>query len=72
MKYIVLKNFYDRFDNMKLCKIGDGHEPPNEERANQLVKGGFIKPVPEHEKLDDLDKLPKSKAKVKSKKDDAQ
>lgn len=48
MKYIVLRNFYDRFDNMRLCKTGEEHEPPNEERANQLVKQGFIEPVPEY------------------------
>lgn len=46
MKYIVLRNFYDRFDNMKLCQTGDEHKPPNEERAIQLVKQGFIEPVP--------------------------
>ncbi|MBS4191748.1 hypothetical protein KHA94_16280 [Bacillus sp. FJAT-49705] len=45
MKYIVLKDFYDRFDNMKINQEKHEHTPPNEERANQLIKLGFIKVV---------------------------
>ncbi|MFW5438747.1 hypothetical protein [Paenibacillus apiarius] len=42
MKYVVLKDFLDRFDNMRHCKPGESHEPPNDERAQQLIKLGFI------------------------------
>lgn len=50
MKYVVLKDFYDRFDNMKLNQVGDEHNPPNKERANQLIKLGFIKQEEEEKK----------------------
>lgn len=45
MGYVVVKDFLDRFDNMKHCKPGDPHEPPNEERAKQLMDQGFIAAV---------------------------
>jgi len=53
MKYVVSNNFYDRFDSMKLCKIGDVHEPPNEDRALQLLQLGHIKLVEEEPEIDE-------------------
>lgn len=47
MKYVVLKDFLDRFDNRRHCKPGEIHIPPNEERAKRLVELGFIRPVEE-------------------------
>lgn len=47
MKYVVAKEFLDRFDNMKHCKPGDPHVPPSEERAAQLIEQGFIVAVEE-------------------------
>lgn len=45
MKYVVQKEFLDRFDNLRHCKPGEQHVPPNKERAEQLVNLGFITPV---------------------------
>lgn len=45
MKYIVIKDFLDRFNNKKLCKVGEEHVPPNEERAQLLIDKGFIEAV---------------------------
>lgn len=50
MKYVVLKDFYDRFDNKRLNKVGDEHTSPNDERANQLIELGFIEQVEEKKK----------------------
>lgn len=47
MKYVVLKEFKDRYDNDRHCHPGEPHTPPNEERANQLIQLGFIKAVTE-------------------------
>ncbi|MDX2330481.1 hypothetical protein GOL43_34410 [Sinorhizobium medicae] len=44
-KYIVEKVFRDRFDNDKTCNPGEPHDPPNEERARQLLELGFISEV---------------------------
>lgn len=52
MRYIVINNFYDRFDNMKLNIVGDEHLPPNEERANQLIIEGFIEAKEDQQKDD--------------------
>lgn len=50
MKYIVQKEFLDRFDNLRHCKPGEPHVPPNKERAEQLVSLGFIIAVGEKQK----------------------
>jgi len=50
VKYVVLKRFKDRFSKMKIFDVGDEHTPPNKERAEQLVKLGYIKPAAEQEK----------------------
>lgn len=47
MKYVVAKEFLDRFDNMRHCKPGDPHVPQTEERAAQLIEQGFIAAVEE-------------------------
>lgn len=54
MGYVVLKKFYDRFDNMKLNKEGDEHFPPSDERALQLISQGFITAV---ENTDDDERI---------------
>lgn len=43
--YIVIAEFLDRHDNMRHCKVGERHEPHNEERARQLVELSFIEKV---------------------------
>lgn len=50
MKYEVISIFRDRFNDMKLCNVGDLHEPPTGERATQLVRQGFIKQIDEPKK----------------------
>lgn len=45
MKYVVIKNFFDRFNNRKFCSVGEDHVPPNDERAQLLLDKGFIKVV---------------------------
>lgn len=47
MKYVVIKDFLDRFDNRRHCKPGELHVPPNEERAQHLIELGFIAPIVE-------------------------
>ncbi|MEC0242770.1 hypothetical protein P4H66_23445 [Paenibacillus dokdonensis] len=47
MKYVVEKDFLDRFDNQRHCRPGDPHKPPNKERAQQLLELGFISEVKE-------------------------
>jgi len=47
VKYVVLKDFTDRFDGGRYCRPGEPHTPPNKERADQLIQLGFIKAVPE-------------------------
>lgn len=47
MEYVVLREFLDRFDNMRHCRPGEQHSPPNEERAKQLLEQGFIAVVEE-------------------------
>jgi len=42
MNYVVIKEFLDRFDNLRHCKVGETHIPPNDERAEQLVEKGYI------------------------------
>lgn len=54
MKYVVLKDFLDRFDNRRHCKPGEIHFPPNEERAKQLVELGFIAPVEGEPKVEEV------------------
>lgn len=63
LKYVVLKDFLDRFDNKRHCKPGEPHVPPNEERAKQLVDLGFIAVVEEQAKSDQAppEKPPKGK-----------
>ncbi|WP_055108959.1 hypothetical protein [Paenibacillus ihumii] len=50
-KYVVEKDFRDRFNGHRHCRQGEAHVPPNEERAEQLLKQGFISVV--EEKRDD-------------------
>ena len=51
---------------MSLNQVGDEHVPPNEERANQLVKLGFIKSVEEEkEKKEEIKEKKKSTKKKK-------
>lgn len=57
-KYVVEKDFFDRFDNDRHCRPGEPHVPPNEERAEQLLKQGFISVV--DKKTDDKPKEGKS------------
>lgn len=47
MKYVVIKDFLDRFDNNRHCRPGEPHEPPSEQRAKQLLDQGFISEVKE-------------------------
>lgn len=78
MKYVVLKDFYDRYDSDRLCRPGEPHTPPNEDRAKQLIDLGFIKAVPEEPtpgdkeqqgeekpETDDADKTPKKRGRRK-------
>ncbi|MFD3261858.1 hypothetical protein ACE3MQ_24980 [Paenibacillus lentus] len=44
-KYVVEKDFLDRFDKHRHCRPGESHVPPSEERAEQLLKQGFISVV---------------------------
>lgn len=67
VKYIVLKDFRDRFNNMRHCKPGEEHVPPNEERAKQLVDLGFISPVEDRKPKGDEDKKKTSGSKGGSK-----
>ncbi|URN94561.1 MAG: hypothetical protein NAG76_22555 [Candidatus Pristimantibacillus lignocellulolyticus] len=53
MNYIVIKEFLDRFDNLRHCKVGESHIPPNDERADQLVEKGYIEPVDGNDTSDD-------------------
>lgn len=45
MKYVVKKEFLDRFDKFRHCKPGEPHTPPNQERAEQLLTLGYISAV---------------------------
>lgn len=45
MKYVVEKEFLDRYDNGRHCRPGELHKPPNKERAQQLIELGFISEV---------------------------
>lgn len=53
MKYVVLKEFLDRFDNKRHCHPGESHKPPTEERAQQLIDLGFIAAVKKEEPLEE-------------------
>lgn len=46
-KYVVKKDFLDRYDNLRHCRPGEIHTPPNEQRAQQLLDQGFIALVKE-------------------------
>lgn len=72
MKYIVLKDFLDRFDNLRHCKPGEIHVPPNEERAKQLIDGGFIVSLPSDEEKsnEQTDEKPKARGRRKTKSND--
>lgn len=53
-KYVVEKDFRDRFEGHRHCRPGEAHVPPNAERAEQLLRQGFISVV--DEKTDDKPK----------------
>lgn len=67
MKYIVLKDFLDRFDNKRHCKPGEDHHPPTEERAQQLVELGFIAPVSEPQESNPVPEPEKPKGRGRKK-----
>lgn len=60
--YVVTKAFLDRFDDLKHCKPGDPHTPPNEERAQQLLKQGFIAVAKEKIEMEPKKRKPRNKA----------
>lgn len=66
MKYVVLKDFLDRFDNRRHCKPGELHDPPNEERAKQLIELGFIKVIEKSETEVDAPDVPNAETDAKS------
>lgn len=45
MKYVVERDFLDRFDDLRHCHPGEPHKPPNKDRAQQLLELGFISEV---------------------------
>lgn len=45
-KYLVKTTFYDRLNNMQLVREGELHSPPTQERAQQLIDGGYLDPTP--------------------------
>lgn len=55
MKYVVIRNFIDRFNNRRLCKVGEEHVPPNEERAQLLIDKGFIEAVDDGTAAEDVE-----------------
>lgn len=69
VKYVVKKEFLDRFDGMRHCKPGEAHVPPSEERAKQLVELGYIVAYPEQE--NETRKPEKSSTKVTKPRGDA-
>ncbi|CAM5794843.1 hypothetical protein [Brevibacillus borstelensis] len=70
MKYVVLKDFLDRFDNLRHCKPGEPHVPPNDERAKQLIAQGFIAAVEEEPQRTQRGR--KNEVKEKDARDDAE
>ena len=70
MKYEVLKDFLDRYDNGRHCRPGEPHVPPTQERAEQLIREGFIRVVPDDQPEDHQSKQAQQEQQDKS--DDCQ
>ncbi|UED78046.1 hypothetical protein [Brevibacillus sp. DP1.3A] len=70
MKYVVQKEFLDRFEDNRHCKPGEPHEPHNEKRAKQLVDLGFIVEAKPTQTKEATNQNPKDKPNGKSGKDE--